>query len=156
MNVRKAILNDARKLSRLSRDVQNLHAQHYADIFKIADSDDFAVAFFEEKMVDPTVTAFIAEEDGEEVGCMLCKLIERPENPFTFAARTLLIDQISVRPTSHGKGIGAALIEQAEILAKELNVQRIHLDSWDFNLNAHGFFEHLGYQKFNYRFWKYL
>jgi GNAT superfamily N-acetyltransferase len=90
------------------------------------------------------------------VGCIICKLIERLESPFTFAARTLLIDQISVHPSTRGKGVGAALMKQADALAKELNVQRIQLDSWGFNLNAHAFFEHLGFQKFNFRFWKYL
>lgn len=120
------------------------------------ESDDFAISFFDEMLADPSVSIFIPEDDGNPVGYIVCKLIERPENPFTFAARTLLIDQISVRPTARGRGVGATLIHQAEVLAKELKVQRIHLDSWDFNLNAHSFFEHLGFQKFNFRFWKYL
>ena len=120
------------------------------------DSDDFAVSFFEAMLADPVVHIFIAEEDGKAAGCIVCKLIDRPENPFTFSARTLLIDQISVRPEAQGKGAGRALMEQAELLARESNVARIHLDSWGFNLGAHAFFEHLGYQKFNFRFWKHL
>ncbi len=72
------------------------------------------------------------------------------------AMRYLLIDQISVRPAARGKGVGAALMGQAETLAKNLDVKRIQLDSWDFNLNAHAFFEHLGFQKFNFRFWCFL
>jgi GNAT superfamily N-acetyltransferase len=107
-------------------------------------------------LADPSVSIFIAEEDGKPVGCIVCKLVERPENPFAFAARILLIDQVSVLPSAHGKGVGTALMQRAESLAKELNVQRIQLDSWDFNLNAHAFFEHLGFQKFNFRFWKYF
>ena len=107
-------------------------------------------------LADPAVRIFIAEEDGNAVGYMVCKLIERPENPFTFAATTLLVDQISVRPEARGRGVGASLLKQAELLARELKVQRIHLDSWDFNLPAHAFFESQEYQKFNFRFWKLL
>ena len=137
-------------------DVQRLHAQHYPEVFKLPENNDFAVDFFEEMLADPSVRIFIAEEDGEGIGCIVCKLIERPKNPFTLPARILHVDQISVRLEERGKGIGAALMHQAEILAKELGVDRITLDSWDFNLNAHAFFERLGFQKFNFRFWKHL
>jgi GNAT superfamily N-acetyltransferase len=156
MNIRPATSLDASILSRLSLDVQRLHAEHHPGIFKMPENEDFAVSFFEETLADPVVYAFLAEENGNALGCILCKLIERLESPFTFAARILLIDQISVRPDARGQGVGAALMHQAEVLAKELRVQRIHLDSWDFNLDAHAFFERMGYEKFNFRFWQWL
>ena len=156
MNIRPATSLDVSILSRLSADVQRLHAEHHPGIFKMPENEDFAISFFEEMLTDPTVHMFLAEENGNAVGCIVCKLIERLESPFTFAARTLLIDQISVRPEARRQGVGAALMHQAELLAKELNLERIHLDSWDFNLDAHAFFERLGYQKFNFRFWRWL
>lgn len=156
MNIRKAATTDSPALSRLSRDVQSLHAQHHPTVFRMPDSDEFAISFFEERLADPTVSLFVAEENGEVLGCILCKLIERPENAFTFAARTLLVDQISVRPEAQRQGIGAALMQQAEVLAAELHVQRILLDSWDFNTKAHKFFVSHGFSKFTFRFWKWL
>lgn len=156
MNIRLATPSDSSVLSRLTVDVQSLHAEHYPSVFKMPDSDDFAISFFNEMLADPSVSIFVAEEDRNPVGCIVCKLVERPENPFTFAARVLLVDQISVLPSARGKGVGAALMKRAEDLAKALKVQRIQLDSWGFNLNAHEFFEHIGFQKFNFRFWKYL
>jgi len=156
MNIRKATSEDALLLSDLSRDVQSLHAQNYADIFKMPHSADFAISFFDEILVDSAVSIFIAEENGEAIGYIFCKLIERPENAFTVAMRLLLVEHISVRPAARGKGAGTALIKQAEILAKELAVQRIQLDSWDFNTEAHSFFERLGFQKFNFRFWRHI
>ncbi len=118
MHVRKATSSDSLLLSTLCKDVQALHAQSYPDIFKLPQSDDFAVSFFEEMQVDPAISIFIAEENGEAFGYILCKLIERPENPITFARRYLLVDQISVRPAAQGRGVGAALIRRAERLAK--------------------------------------
>jgi GNAT superfamily N-acetyltransferase len=70
--------------------------------------------------------------------------------------RYLLVDQISVRPTAQGKGVGKTLIKRAVLFALELNVQRIQLDSWGFNTEAHAFFEKMGFEKFNHRFWKNL
>ena len=156
MKIRSAIPSDSLLLSRLCMDVQSLHAQNHPRIFKMPERDDFAVSFFDEMLTDPVVHVFIAEEQGEPVGYLLCKLVERPENPFTRALRYLLIDQISVRPTTRGRGVGTALIQQTESLARELEVSRIQLDSWDFNTGAHAFFENLGFRKFTFRFWREL
>ena len=154
MDIRQALPLDSLLLSSMSTDVQTLHAVHHADIFKMPENDDFAVSFFEDRLMDPLVTIFIAEEDEQAIGCIVCKLIERPETPFTFAVSILLVDQISVHPSARGRGVGAALMKQAERLAIKLGAQRIQLDSWDFNFGAHEFFERMGFQKFNFRFWK--
>lgn len=154
MKMRKAIATDNLILSSLCVDVQRLHAENHPEIFKLPQSDDFATSFFDEMLSDPMTSIFIAENDGGPLGYILCKLIERLENPFTFAMRYLLVDQVSVRPAEQGKGVGAALLKQAEVLAGELNVSRIQLDSWGFNTEAHGFFERMGFEKFNYRFWR--
>ena len=156
MNIRNATSEDALLLSGLCRDVQNLHAQNHTDIFKMPESDDFADSFFKEMLADPVVRIFIAEQNGKAVGYIFCKLIERPETPFTFAMRSLHVDQICVRPTARGAGIGRALLREVEMLAMQLNVQRVQLDSWAFNTGAHAFFERLGFQKFMFRFWRHL
>jgi len=153
MNIRQAVPRDDFLLSSLTMDVQRLHAENHPDIFKMSQNDDFAVAFFDEALIDPLTRIFIAEEDGKALGCVLCKLTEREENPFTVAMRYLLVDQISVQPEAQGKGIGKALIEQAEVLARELNASQIQLHSWGFNTSAHTFFEKMGFEKFSYRFW---
>ena len=154
MKIRQAISTDGLVLSKLSMDVQRIHAENHPDIFKMPQTDEYAVDFFESMLSDPLVRIFIAEEDGRELGYILCKLIERAENPFTLAMRYLLVDQISVRPEAQGRGAGKALIGQAEVLAKEWNVFRIQLDSWGFNAKAHAFFEKMGFEKFNHRFWR--
>jgi predicted N-acetyltransferase YhbS len=107
MNIRKATPQDAKMLSDLCRDVQTLHAEQHADSFKPPQSADFASAFFEKMLVDETVHIFIAEKNGEALGYILCKLIEREETAFTFAMRYLLVDQISVRTEARGGGVGA-------------------------------------------------
>lgn len=156
MKIRSAFSTDSAQLSSLCMEVQSLHAAHHPDIFKTPQSEVFAIAFFDEMLADPATSIFIAEADGKALGYILCKLVERDETPFTFAMRYLLVDQISVRSGARQQGVGSALIKQAELLAKELGVQKIQLDSWDFNINAHAFFEGVGFQKFNFRFWRHL
>ena len=156
MNIRQANSSDSVLLSSLCMDVQCLHAENHPEIFKMPHSNDFAVPFFEEMLADPKNSAFLAEENGQALGYIFCKLVERPETPFTFTMRYLLVDQISVRPAAQKKGLGAALIERIIALGKELNVPRIQLDSWGFNREAHAFFEKMGFEKFNHRFWRNL
>ena len=157
MNIRQAVHDDASLLSKFCMDVQRIHAARHPDVFKTPQNNEFAVPFFDEKLANPLIRIFIAEDGEEQVlGYILCELIEREENPFTFAMRYILIDQISVRPAAQGRGIGKALMAQAEKLARELNVAKIQLISWDFNTDAHVFFERLGFVKFSHRFWRNL
>lgn len=156
MDIRQANPSDSLLLSTLCFDVQRLHAEHHPDIFKLPPNEDFAKDFFDEILVDQATRIFIAEDNGQALGYVLCKLMERQESPFTYALRYLMIDQISVHPTARGQGIGAALIQQAKEFAKELGVKKIQLDSWDFNVRAHAFFEKQAFQKFMVRFWRAL
>ncbi|MEO5887016.1 MAG: GNAT family N-acetyltransferase [Anaerolineales bacterium] len=156
MNIRQAMPADSFLLSSLCMDVQQLHAKKHPGIFKMPQSADFAAAFFDEMLADPDITIYIAEENAQACGYILCKLIERPETPFIYPNRFLHIDQISVRPNVQRHGAGTALMDQVERLARELGVLKIQLDSWDFNTKAHAFFEGLGFEKFHYRFLRYL
>ncbi len=156
MDIRRAVSQDSLLLSSLCVDVQRLHAENHPDLFKMPQSDDFAVPFFDEILAGPYNVVFLAEENGQAVGYVLCKMMERPETVFTFATRYVLVDQISVRPAAQGQGVGKALMERVVALGRELNIPRIQLDSWGFNIEAHAFFEKVGFEKFNHRFWKNL
>ena len=152
MNIRQATGNDSLLLSRLCMDVQRLHAEKHPDIFKMPQREDFAVTYFDEMLADPAVAIYLAEEDGETTGYILCKLFERPETVFTHANRFLSIEHISVRPAARQRGVGSALMARAERLAKDLHVTRIQLNSWDFNTTAHSLFEKCGFRKTEHRF----
>lgn len=153
MDTRLASPADVYLLSSLCVTVQELHAAHHPEIFVMPSGPNFAEDFFASQLTDPLIHIFIAEENGHALGYILCKLVERPANMITHEMRYVLIDQISVLPESQGKGVGAALIERTRVLANELGVKQIRLDTWDFNTKAHGFFEHEEFTKFIYRYW---
>ncbi|HSG42893.1 MAG TPA: GNAT family N-acetyltransferase [Anaerolineales bacterium] len=154
MNIRKATTEDSLLLSTLCVDVQKLHTQSHPDLFKTPQSSDFAIPFFEKMLQEDTMYIYISEENEHALGYIFFKIVERDENPFLFARRYLLIDQISVRPKAQGQGVGKALMQQVEVVARELEIPRIELGSWDFNTSAHGFFEQMGYKKHYFEFWK--
>ena len=153
MEIRQANELDVLVLSRMNVHVQQLHAEAYPDLFKIPQSDDFAAPLFTAMLQDPEKTIFIAKEDIP-VGYIVLRVSQREENTFMHAWRFVYIDQICVQPEHQGKGVGTALMAQAEKLAEEEGMDFVGLDSWDFNTSAHEFFFSQGYQTYNLRMWK--
>ena len=153
MQIRTAAKQDALLLSRLNVHVQRLHAEAYPNIFRYPEQDDFALSFFEMVLSDPAIHIYIAE-DPQPVGYVICRVAHGTGNAFMFARSYLYIDQISVEPDYHGKGIGKALMERADQLAEEHALPMVSLNSWSFNQDAHAFFHSQGYEIYNVRMWK--
>jgi hypothetical protein len=59
-----------------------------------------------------------------------------------------------VKPPGAGMNIRLATRADSSLLSGELALSKIQLDSWDFNTKAHTFFEGLGFEKFDYSFWR--
>jgi shikimate dehydrogenase len=79
------------------------------------------------------------------VGYVFTQVIERPENPYTYAMRYLLVDQISVNADQRSKGYGEALMQVVFEQAKSLGITRVVLGVWAFNQRAIAFYERLGF-----------
>ena len=154
MQIRRAAIEDAETLSRLNVDVQRLHAQALPQLFKTPESDGFALQFMREHLSDPHNYFFIARLDGEDIGYVFARLIDRPENPFMHAWKYITIDQISVQPAHQGQGCGSQLMEQVRTLARDEGIPTIALDTWSFNREAQDFFIRQGFDTFNLRMWR--
>ena len=153
MNIRKANNEDIPLLSRLNKSVQVLHAEAEPGYFKMPESDDFAVPFFETVFEYANNHVWILEEDGEALGYIFVRVGHRDENPFMHASDYMFIDQVAVEPEHQGKGCGEILMDTALQFAKELMLDFIALDIWAFNTQAQGFFEAQGYKTYNQRMW---
>jgi predicted GNAT family N-acyltransferase len=77
----------------------------------------------------------VAYEDDRMLGC--CMLIE--EDP-----QTVRLRQMAVRNDLQGKGIGKALMQFAENLARDRGYKRITMHA---RKDASGFYEKMGYKK---------
>jgi ribosomal protein S18 acetylase RimI-like enzyme len=156
MEIRRAKIEDAAILSALSVDVQRLHAQALPRRFKQPQSDDYALQFMQEHLAEPFSYFFIARQDGlvaEDIGYIWARIVDRPENDFTFAWKFVYIDHISVKPAYQGKGYGKLLIDQVRALADQEGIDIIALDTWYFNEDAQAFFASQGFEPFKLQMW---
>ncbi len=98
---------------------------------------DFSAEEVEKEKSNLHIAAY---EDGKMLGC--CMLVE--ENPATVRLR-----QMAVINDLQGKGIGRALMQFAENLARDRGYKSITMHA---RKNATGFYEKLGYKKIGSEF----
>ena len=143
MEIRRATVNDAAGIAALGAYVQELHHARHPEWFKPANVAE-GVALYESVLVGPDVVAFVAVEGVEVIGYVLVTVSDRAETPRNWHHRMISIDEIGVAPQERRRGRGRQLIEAVRDLAHQVSADRIELTTWDFNTDAHRFFEAQG------------
>jgi ribosomal protein S18 acetylase RimI-like enzyme len=146
--IRPATEADAALLTALNGAVQAVHAALLPDEFRRTADTDCAVAFFGALLGRPEQLFRIAEWEGAAAGYLWAELQERPETPFTFARPRLYIHHLSVNADRRRRGVGAALLREAERCAALAGSLEIALDTWSLNAPATAFFAARGYEPF--------
>jgi diamine N-acetyltransferase len=144
----------ADEIARLNGAVQRMHAEFHPDVFKDPTDRAEVVAFYRDRIATQDHAILIASVSGQAVGYVWCEVQRRPANPFKHGRETLYVHQIAVAPEYRGKGVGSKLMKAVEGLAREQNISRLALDSWEFNAEAHAFFERLGFSRYNVNMWR--
>ena len=152
VNIRRATLADVCLLAELNKDVQQIHADAYPNVFKQPDNFAEIVADFETRILaDVDGFVFIVEAERQAVGYIYARAVTRPENAYTHVQKLMIVDQISVRPAYHNKGYGHRLMQAVREVAAEQGIQRIQLDTYAFNANAQQFYANLGFERVSVR-----
>ena len=73
-------------------------------------------------------------------------------NTFWMSGLTCYVSSLITREEDRGKGYGVALLDHAKELAKQSGCKAITLDSGLPRTEAHGFYEHYGFEKSCYGF----
>lgn len=94
-------------------------------------------------MADPDATMWVAELEGRVVGFATALMIGAIHMDGPVAQLTSLV----VDEAARGRGIGAQLVAAAEAWARERSAVRISLTSALHRVEAHAFYEKLGYAK---------
>jgi DNA-binding MarR family transcriptional regulator/N-acetylglutamate synthase-like GNAT family acetyltransferase len=97
------------------------------------------VADFAEQRDDVRQAAWIAEVDGERVGCVFCTFFETPD---TAALRLLLVE-----PSARGAGVGTRLVDECLRFAKRSGYSRITLWTNDVLHSARRIYERAGFHR---------
>ena len=156
MEVWQATQKDAAQLSMMCMEVQKLHVDFEPRQFKVPETPDFAVGFFEQRLDDPEVRIFIVGEAGEPMGYLMLFSKSREDNPFSYPHKYFYIDQIGVLAAHRGKGCGRALVEYIQALGVQEGISTITLNTWHFNTNAQAFFRSLGFETYTIQMWHHL
>jgi diamine N-acetyltransferase len=153
VSLRRATVEDAALLAQLCQAVHEIHVAAQPDFFKPLSPDDPDLIAFYERELASDVIGYIAEVDGEPVGYMLCAVIGRHENIFSYAQSRLHIDQMSVNEAYRSQGVGKRLMDKAYELAKEHQVDTLTLSVWAFNEGAQRFYVTNGFEPAYHNMW---
>ncbi len=98
-----------------------------------------------ERLRSAGVTALLAEHDGTAVGYALAQTVHRIATPLTAARSTLVVDELGVAPSARRLGVGRALMDELDVLARELGLSRVELDVRAWNDAAARFYAAIGF-----------
>jgi DNA-binding MarR family transcriptional regulator/GNAT superfamily N-acetyltransferase len=98
------------------------------------------VAEFAERRDTRREAAWIAELDGERVGCVSCMASNNPEAEHTAQLRLLLVE-----PSARGAGIGSRLVDECLRFARRSGYRRITLWTNDVLLDARRTYQRAGF-----------
>lgn len=144
IQLRRAEERDLPAMLRLSDEIQELHVQGEPQVYHRGEAEERR-AWYAGKLAEDA-WFWVAEDGGELVGLLLLQRMDRPANPFTAARSWLMVDQLVVGREAQRRGVGQALMAQAEREARTLGLDRLELDVRAFNRAAIGFYEALGYR----------
>lgn len=144
MNIEIIETREFKMIAHLVEHVQNLHAQFLPTIYKPFDFNEIQKVM-EAMLSNEMNRIFVAKLNDEVIGYILIVIKNIPESAFYFTHQIIHIDQLCVAENFKRNGVGAILIDKAEKLAKELNINRMELDYLEFNLNAKSFFHNKGF-----------
>ncbi len=143
MNIRKAQLKDAERISQLLVIIGRLHHNGRPDIYP--DGAKYGVKEVEEIILDEEKTVFVAEDESNTVaGYIICYPIKRNQHVTAEEQKTMYIDDLCVDDKYQSRGIGKALLLRAKQYAAETDCANVELNVWSFNEKAVKFYEACG------------
>lgn len=126
-------------------EVDALHVEHLPDVFAPKPGPVRARDLLVARIAGPGSAVLVAREGAVLIG-VLEILMKPPANRDGLVHRPIaLIDNVVVRATHRGRGIGTRLVSHAEAWALEQGAVATELHVWSFNDSARRLYERLGY-----------
>jgi len=97
---------------------------------------------FDEISASPTSELWVAEENGKVVGSFQLDFLRRFSRR---GGRVMEIESVHVHGSARGRGLGAAMMRFALERARERGCARVQLTSQKRRVDAHRFYERLGF-----------
>jgi diamine N-acetyltransferase len=144
MNIDIQLSKNAELIAMLNKPIQDLHVQLYPDYFKPFSFEE-TKGYLEKQLEDKNWFCYLVNVDGNNIGYALFFIRKYEENPFRKPYIGIHIDQISINPEYKNMGIGKYLMDKIEVFEKEQNAIQLELTHWELNVEAKGFYQHIGF-----------
>jgi ribosomal protein S18 acetylase RimI-like enzyme len=146
MTIRPVTLEDFDAVNTLFERMDRVHAEALPDLFQRGEGPARSHEWFAWMSENPDACMLVAEAQGIPVGLVLCTIHSSPALPLFVPRRYGHINELIVRESFQGQGIGQRLIQRIHEWAQEQGVAEIELDVYEFNTKARRLYEYLGYQ----------
>ena len=153
LQVRKAKVEDLSGVYELNKEVHEIHAIEFPEIFKRNLNQDSVESFYKNILAKDNEVILVCEYQDNIKGYCIIELVTKPENMFFNSIKKVYLHHIGVAKNSREKGVGKALIQEVLKLASDYGANHVGLDTWAFNKQAISFFESCGFVKYNQLMW---
>ncbi len=143
--IARAQVADLSDVVRLNGVVQDLHARLSPDIFRSDWTPSDLEEFWLARLNDRNSTVAIATLDRHAVGYIWFEVQTREQDALHLSRKRIYVHHIAVDKNARGDGIGAKLLERAELEGERLGISNVVLDVWASNSTAQTFFGSRGY-----------
>lgn len=153
-NIREATEQDYEELSKIFAEVDSLHAEGLPHVFVQPEEIPRDREFVSGIIADENAALFVAEHNSQVIGLIHVAIRESPVIPITVQRRYAYVEAVAVTQQLRGRGVGRALMEEAQLWSIQKKVSQVELNVWDFNERAITFFRRFGYNMIRHGMWK--
>jgi ribosomal protein S18 acetylase RimI-like enzyme len=146
IEIRKAQASDYEAYCSLVSEVDSLHTEKLPWHFQDPGMPPRKREFFEGLLAAEDKDVFVATLDALPVGYLQMEARNVGGLEILVPTDYAYVADVVVKKTAQRRGIGSALMRQAEIWAKQRGLNQLRLNVWSFNRSAIEFYEALGMQ----------
>ena len=147
MEIRFATINDLIELARLNDQIQAHHAELYPNTYRYPLDQNEVSTFFKKLINSNDNEVLVAASHESLLGYLFYERQCFLGNVFKFERNRYYIHHIVVDKRNWRTGIGSALFDYLDTIAKKANVHEFALDTMAKNTDAQKFFEHGNFSK---------
>jgi GNAT superfamily N-acetyltransferase len=139
-----ATAEDLSAICLLGQEVNLLHHEAWPQIFAAPSDPTRDAPHWQQSIANPNATTFVVEHASQIIAFITVFLVTE-SGPLLQPVPFARVGSICVGARHRGRGIGKALMAQAERWALERGASDMRLNVWAFNQAALRFYEELGY-----------
>ncbi len=142
-----ATLEDYEEMIDVYSELVDLHVANLSWKFQRPEKEIFSKAYFEECLKSKNNLILLAKQKDKAIGLVNVKIERSAKIPLYLPRRYAKINDLVVKESFRGKGVGKKLLEEAQKWIQAKGVTDIELEVYDFNADALAFYKKDNFQE---------